>query len=97
MLLEREQELLQKAYMIIDAYQKEKGNQIQCGENTGNQFNIFEIIGISTREVYMCKVLAELLSPNGCHHQGTKYLGLFCERFCQKTLREKLIWIKFQL
>lgn len=90
MLLEREQELLQKAYMIIDAYQKEKGNQIQCGENTGNQFNIFEIIGISTREVYMCKVLAELLSPKGCHHQGKKYLDLFCKRFLPENIKREI-------
>ena len=41
MVLEREEELLQKTHRIIEAYQKEKVNQIQCGENTGNQFNIF--------------------------------------------------------
>ena len=90
MLLEREQELLQKTHDIIEAYQTEKINQMQCGENTGNQFNIFEIIGISTREVYMCKVLAELLSPKGCHHQGTKYLGLFCERFLPENIKREI-------
>lgn len=90
MVLEREEELLQKTHRIIEAYQKEKVNQIQCGENTGNQFNIFEIIGISTREVYMCKVLAELLSPKGCHHQGTKYLGLFCERFLPENIKREI-------
>ena len=90
MLLEREQELLQKTHDIIEAYQTEKINQMQCGKNTGNQFNIFEIIGISTREVYMCKVLAELLSPKGCHHQGTKYLGLFCERFLPENIKREI-------
>lgn len=90
MVLEREEELLQKTHDIIEAYQTEKINQMQCGKNTGNQFNIFEIIGISTREVYMCKVLAELLSPKGCHHQETKYLGLFCERFLPENIKREI-------
>ena len=59
------QGFLQKTYKIIVDYQQEKLKQLHCGENTGNQFNIFEIIGISTREVYMCRILAELLNPNG--------------------------------
>lgn len=90
MVLKREEELLQKAYGIIDDYRKEKHRQLQRGEDTGNDFNIFEIIGISTREVYMCKVLAELLSPKGCHHQGTKYLGLFCERFLPENIKREI-------
>ena len=90
MVLEREKELLHKTHDIIVAYQNEKSNQMLCGENTGNQFNIFEIIGISTREVYMCKVLAELLSPKGCHRQGTKYLELFCERFLPENIKREI-------
>ena len=90
MVQEREEEFLEKAYRIIDDYRNEKHRQLQCGEDTGNDFNIFEIIGISTREVYMCKVLAELLSPSGCHRQGTKYLELFCERFLPENIKREI-------
>ena len=44
---------------------------------TGGDFNIFEIANISTKEVAICRVLHDLLSPNGSHHQGDKYLKLF--------------------
>lgn len=84
------QGFLQKTYKIIVDYQQEKLKQLHCGENTGNQFNIFEIIGISTREVYMCRILAELLNPNGCHCQRTKYLDLFCNRFLPDRIKKEI-------
>ena len=60
----------------------EKIPNISYKENiNGEEFNIFEIVGISTKEVYMCRLLAELLDPNGLHGQNTKYLDLFCEKF----------------
>lgn len=84
------QGFLQKTYKIIVDYQQEKLKQLHCGENTGNQFNIFEIIGISKREVYMCRILAELLNPNGCHCQRTKYLDLFCNRFLPDRIKKEI-------
>lgn len=74
-------ELLQKTRAIIKAYQDEQQRQNQYAKNTGNRFNIFEIVGISTREVYMCRILAELLNPKGAHCQEAEYLNLFCKRF----------------
>lgn len=74
-------ELLQKTRAIIKAYQDEQQRQNQYAKNTGNWFNIFEIVGISTREVYMCRILAELLNPKGAHCQEAEYLNLFCKRF----------------
>ena len=46
---------------------------------TGGNFNIFEITEISRAEVYMCKILYELLNPEGRHYQGNVYLKLFFE------------------
>ena len=46
---------------------------------TGGNFNIFEIVNISHKEVYMCRLLSELLNPSGSHHQGSIYLKLFFE------------------
>ena len=79
--MEQIQKLLESVSGIINENKKEQHRKIQCGEDTGSQFNIFEILSIGTREVYMCRVLAELLNPNGLHCQGTKYLDLFCNRF----------------
>ena len=75
--MEQIQKLLESVSGIINENKIEQHRKIQCGEDTGSQFNIFEILGIGTREVYMCRVLAELLNPNGLHCQGTKYLDLF--------------------
>lgn len=46
-------------------------------QETGNRFNIFDIMNVSHKEVYMCRVLSELLNPMGCHSQGNLYLKLF--------------------
>ena len=46
-------------------------------KETGNNFNIFEITHISQKEVPMCRILTELLDPNGSHGQNKIYLILF--------------------
>lgn len=48
-------------------------------QKTGGHFNIFEIAGINSDEVKICKVLYELLNPQGSHFQGYTYLKLFVE------------------
>lgn len=55
----------------------EKHNLIN--QKTGNLFNIFEIAHIETDEVRICRVIYELISPNGNHYQGALYLKLFFE------------------
>lgn len=79
--MEQIENLLQEISKITNDFEKKKLEKSQCAENTGNLFNIFDILGIGTREVYMCKILAELLNPDGLHCQGRKYLDLFCKRF----------------
>ncbi len=46
-------------------------------EETGKGFNIFNIIGITTKEVYLCRLLCELINPNGQHCLNRVYLDLF--------------------
>lgn len=47
-------------------------------KNTGENFNIFQILGMETAEVKThSKFLAELLNPNGSHLQGDTFLKLF--------------------
>lgn len=56
--------------------------------DTGLAYNIFKVSGIGTREVQMCRVLADLLNPKGLHRQGSAYLTLFMD-IIVKPLNEK--------
>jgi hypothetical protein len=62
----KEVSVISKKYELI--YQK-----------TGGRFNIFEIAAIDDDEVKVCKILRELLDPNGSHAQGSVYLKLFAK------------------
>ena len=46
---------------------------------TGMAYNIFKVAGIGEKEVRMCRVLTDLLSPKGLHYQGSTYLKLFMD------------------
>ena len=51
----------------------------------GEQFNVFEILGLQTSEVRLHSAfLAELLSPNGSHGLGDKFLKTFVETIVQR-------------
>jgi hypothetical protein len=58
-------------------------------QKTGKQFNLFEIAGIANDEVRMCRVLYELLNPQGCHFQGDLYLRLFFKNVLHLDLDEE--------
>ena len=48
---------------------------------TGENFNVFKILNLSTSEVRTHSAfLAELLNPNGSHNQGAIYLQLFIDK-----------------
>ena len=59
----------------------------------GENFNIFFILGIETREVYICKMLGALLSPQGGHDATIKLaiflLGVAVWRICGDLRAEK--------
>lgn len=48
-------------------------------KKTGGYFNIFNVAGIASKEVIICRVIKELLDPKGSHYQGTAYLELFVD------------------
>ncbi len=51
-------------------------------EQTGNNFNIFNVINVTTNEVRLhSKFISELLNINGTHGQRDLFLKLFTERF----------------
>ena len=47
---------------------------------TGENFNIFKVLGIERSEIQHSAFLAELLNVQGSHGQGSKYLDLFLKQ-----------------
>lgn len=66
------QELLLHAKHIHDKY-------VTINKYTGESFNVFKVLNVHYKEVPICRVMHELLSPEGGHGQGTAYLELFME------------------
>jgi len=66
--------LLSQVSAIIQQYDK-------MAELTGENFNVFKILGVETKEVRMHSAfIAELLNPDGSHGQGEVFLKLFVEQ-----------------
>ncbi|MCY4425986.1 MAG: PD-(D/E)XK nuclease family protein [Halieaceae bacterium] len=63
--------LLKEVRLLNDKYQ-------ELAAVTGEDFNVFSILGVQTDEVKThSALLAELLNPRGSHHQGSLFLKLF--------------------
>ena len=58
---------------IVDKIQSEECAKKILGEN----FNLFSILGIQEREVYICRMIGELLSPQGAHGLGSVFIKHF--------------------
>ena len=64
--------LLKQVSLINDKYE-------EIAKITGENFNIFNILGVRNDEVKHSRFLAELLNPNGTHGMKHSFLKLFCE------------------
>ena len=42
-------------------------------------YNVFDVLGVSRKEVIMCRFLADLLNPDGAHGYGILFLKTFLE------------------
>lgn len=62
--------LLVHAKHIHDKY-------VTMNQHTGEFFNIFQVLNVHYKEVPICRVIYELLSPEGSHGQGKAYLEIF--------------------
>lgn len=71
--LKTTENLLGKVSVIIEKHR-------EIAKITGENFNIFRVLGLSTREVRTHSAfIAELLNPNGSHGKGDVFLRLFVE------------------
>lgn len=62
--------LLSRASAIVEELNAAKANSDET-------FNIFNITGFASDEVKVCRMLAEILSPDGKHKRGVSFLGSF--------------------
>ena len=62
-----------KLKQIVDEIQSEQCAKIAQGGN----FNIFSVLGIEYRETYVCKMIGDLLSPQGKHGLGSVFIKHF--------------------
>ena len=63
--------------LLLQSVQDIKDKYDAIYKNNGTYFNIFDITNISTDEVRICRIIKELIDPNGSHYQGDIYLKLF--------------------
>lgn len=67
--------ILSEITLISSKYQ-------HLAEVSGNNFNIFNVIKVTTDEVRLhSRFIAELLNPKGLHGQGAVFLNLFIDKF----------------
>lgn len=59
------------------------------GQNKNKDYNIFRVLGVSQMEKVMCRMLADLLSPEGSHGQRAVYLKSFLEQVLHRELPEE--------
>ena len=74
------QNLLKQVSLINSKYE-------DIAKITGENFNIFNILGVRSDEVKHSKFLAELLNPKGSHDQGDVFLKLFVDML-RSTLKD---------
>ena len=67
------EKLISNAKELIEKDAKER----QCNSA---DFNIFKITGIQSDEVKMCRMLAEIINPNGTNKKGMFFLKSFIEK-----------------
>ncbi len=56
--------------------EKQKEIQKEC-ERTGKEFNVFELAGIGTKEVIMCRILRGLIARDATYGRGPYFLKMF--------------------
>ncbi len=80
--------MIEKLFIEISAICK---RYEEIAKLTGENFNIFQILGLQTSEVRLHSAfLAELLNSKGLHGQGDKFLSLFVKQLKGKSITTKI-------
>lgn len=82
--LEKLQSFLNQIKTINDSYERVK---ILTGEN----YNIFKLLGVESSELLHSKIVGDFLNPKGSHKQGSKFLELFVQMFNNISQPDEII------
>ena len=70
--LEKLQSFLNQVKTINNSYERVKSL-------TGENYNIFKLLGVESSELLHSKILGDFLNPKGSHRQGSVFLELFIQ------------------
>lgn len=60
-------------------------------KNKGYDFNLLNVLNVNYKELEICRLIYELISPKGRHGQGGIFLKLFCEKVLKENFTESEI------
>lgn len=60
-------------------------------KNRRRSYNIYQLLDITDKEVQMCRILADLLDPDGVHDEGIKYLKVFFDTVLHIDLPDSVL------
>jgi hypothetical protein len=75
--MENMQQLLDEMSVILECNEEKR-------RISGLDFNILQVLGVSSKEVPVCRLICELLNPHGSHGKGI----LFLESFLKNVLKK---------
>ena len=63
----------------------------EARKNRRRSYNIYQLLDITDKEVQMCRILADLLDPDGVHDEGIKYLKVFFDTVLHIDLPDSVL------
>lgn len=63
----------------------------EAKKNRRRTYNIYQLLDITDKEVQMCRILADLLDPDGAHDEGIKYLKVFFDTVLHIDLPDSVL------
>lgn len=72
---------MEHLFIKIAEIERKLAEEREASRARGEQFNVFAVCGVDYYEVKHSAIIAELLSPKGCHGQGTLFLEPFLTSF----------------
>lgn len=63
----------------------------EAKKNRRRTYNIYQLLDITDKEVQMCRILADLLDPDGVHDEGIKYLKVFFDTVLHIDLPDSVL------
>ena len=63
----------------------------EARKNRRRTYNIYQLLDIADKEIQMCRILADLLDPDGVHDEGIKYLKVFFDTVLHIDLPDSVL------